>query len=148
MIRLICCVCGLLALGCGTSPAPEGRAPGGEPARRGLPRGGTPAHQAAGPSGEVEKLAPQPAARPEPPPDLRTRKTGSDWPAFLGPNGDSVSTEKGIIAPWPKEGLHVVWHKRLGAGYATPAISRGRLFLFERHGDQARLSCLKSETGE
>ena len=38
------------------------------------------------------------------PPDLRTRKTGTDWPCFLGPTGDSVSSEKGIITPWPKAG--------------------------------------------
>ena len=52
------------------------------------------------------------------PPDLRTRKTGSDWPHFLGPTGDSVSTEKGILSPWPKEGPRIVWQKKLGIGYA------------------------------
>src|SRR5262249_20597300 len=48
--------------------------------------------------------------------DLRTRKTGSDWPTFLGPTGNSISTEKGIISPWPKEGLRMVWTQRMGAG--------------------------------
>jgi outer membrane protein assembly factor BamB len=81
-------------------------------------------------------------------PDLRTRKTGSDWPAFLGPQGTSISTEKGILAAWPKEGLRLVWHKQLGTGYGMPSISRGRLFIFDRHGDNARLSCFKSETGD
>ena len=81
-------------------------------------------------------------------PDLRTRKTGSDWPAFLGPAGTSVSSEKGIVTPWPRQGLRVVWQQRLGAGYGMPSVSRGRLFQFDRHGDRARLSCLKSETGE
>src|SRR5262245_30309960 len=55
---------------------------------------------------------PDPAAAPPPADDiedLRTRKTGSDWATFLGPAGTGVSTEKGIIAPWPKEGLRVVW---------------------------------------
>ncbi len=81
-------------------------------------------------------------------PDLRTRKTGSDWPGFLGPFANSVSPEKGIISPWPKEGLRIVWQKQLGTGYGMPSISRGRLYQFDRHGNQARLSCLKSETGE
>lgn len=80
--------------------------------------------------------------------DLRARKFGSDWPGFLGPTGDSISTEKGIISPWPKEGLQVVWQKRLGTGYGMPSISQGRLFQFERQGNQACLTCLKSETGE
>jgi outer membrane protein assembly factor BamB len=82
------------------------------------------------------------------PPDLRTRKTGSDWPCFLGPTGDSISTEKGIRTPWPDAGPRVVWHKRLGTGYGMPTISRGRLFLFDRVGDRARLNCWKSETAE
>ena len=67
------------------------------------------------------------AAAAEEPPDLGTRRQGSDWPRFLGPTGDSVSTETGILTKWPKEGLRVVWSKRKGEGYAMPAISRGRL---------------------
>jgi outer membrane protein assembly factor BamB len=84
----------------------------------------------------------------DPPEDLRTRKTGDDWPGFLGPLGTSVSTEKGIIAPWPANGLRVVWHKEVGVGYGMPSVSRGRLFQFDRHKNRARLSCLKAETGE
>jgi outer membrane protein assembly factor BamB len=83
-----------------------------------------------------------------PPPDLGTRTTGSDWPCFLGPTGDSVSTEKGILSPWPKGGPRIVWERKLGAGYAMPSISRGRLFLFDRLRNRARLICCKSETGE
>jgi outer membrane protein assembly factor BamB len=82
------------------------------------------------------------------PPDLSTGKDGSDWPCFLGPTGDSVSTEKDILTPWPIQGPPRVWECRIGGGYAAPAISRGRLFLFDRTRDRARLRCLKSETGE
>jgi outer membrane protein assembly factor BamB len=81
-------------------------------------------------------------------PDLGTRKFGTDWPGFLGLLATGVSPEKGIIAPWPKEGLRVVWHKTVGSGYCMPVIARGRLFLFDRDKDKARLRCLKSETGE
>lgn len=88
------------------------------------------------------------AKKDELPTDLRTRKIGSDWPSFLGPTGDSVSAEKGIITPWPKEGPRVVWEKKLGTGYATVVTSRGRLFLFDRLRDKARLQALRSETGE
>src|SRR6267142_1981144 len=87
-------------------------------------------------------------APPAVPAKLQTRKAGSDWPGFLGPLGTSVSTEKGIITPWPNEGLRVVWHKRVGTGYGMPSISQGRLFQFDRHGDDARLTCLNSETGD
>jgi outer membrane protein assembly factor BamB len=82
------------------------------------------------------------------PVDLRARKTGTDWPRFLGPEGTSVSTEKGLVVPWPEHGPRIVWYKQLGTGYGMPAISRGRLFLFDRVGNHARLNCWNSETGE
>src|SRR3954470_19688153 len=66
------------------------------------------------------------------PPDLRTRKTGDDWPGFLGPNGDSTSREQGILTKWPAAGPPLVWQRPVGSGYAMPSISRGRLFLFDR----------------
>src|SRR5262249_8778831 len=50
---------------------------------------------------------------------------GNDWPCFLGPLGTSVSTEKGIISPWPKDGLKIVWHKKIGTGYCAPTIRKG-----------------------
>jgi outer membrane protein assembly factor BamB len=81
-------------------------------------------------------------------PDLGTRKQGVDWPRFLGPTGESYSPENGILTKWPKEGLRIVWSKRLGGGYSMPAISRGRAFVFDRIDDNQRLQCLKSETGK
>jgi outer membrane protein assembly factor BamB len=89
----------------------------------------------------------EPPASKDSIPDLGTRKFGSDWPRFLGPNGNSTSAEKGIIAPWPKQGLRLVWHKETADGYAMPAISKGRLFLFDRRENTARLTCMKAETG-
>lgn len=81
-------------------------------------------------------------------PDLRTRRTGDDWPQFLGTTGDSKSRETGIRTEWPAEGPPLVWHKRVGDGYGMPTISRGRLFQFSRVDERMRLTCMKSETGE
>jgi len=81
-------------------------------------------------------------------PDLRTRKTGVDWPCFLGSNHDSKSPEQGILTQWPPEGLHVRWQRELGTSYGAPSVAKGRLFHFDRFGEQSRLTCLKSETGE
>ena len=80
------------------------------------------------------------------PPELGTRKAGVDWPRFLGPTGDSVSLEKGIV--WPKDGPRVLWHMKVAEGYGMPTISRGRLFLLDQLRTIVRLRCLKSETGE
>ncbi len=80
--------------------------------------------------------------------DLGTRETGVDWPAFLGPNGNSKSPETGILKNWPKEGPRKVWEHAIGKGYAMPVIANGRLLHFDRVGDQAQLHCLQSETGK
>jgi outer membrane protein assembly factor BamB len=81
-------------------------------------------------------------------PNLWTRKSGEDWPVFLGPTGDGKSAETGIIKTWPAAGLRLVWQKKLGTSYGAPTVSRGRLFQFDRFGNAARLYCLKAETGE
>ena len=100
-------------------------------------------------AGPAPTAADQPAPRDaEPPPDLGARTAGSDWPGFLGPLGTGASPEKGILTDWPRGGLRLVWQTPTGTGYGAPSVSRGRLLLFDRHGDQARLRCLKSETGE
>jgi outer membrane protein assembly factor BamB len=71
---------------------------------------------------------------------------GSDWPKFLGPLGTSVSTEKGIITPWPKDGPKTLWRKEIGAGYGMPTISKGKLYHFDRNGKKARLTCMDART--
>ena len=99
----------------------------------------------------VDPSAPTPSSlepAEELPPDLGTRNTGSDWPRFLGPLADGKSSETGIRKAWPAEGPPVRWSLRVGRGYGVPAVSRGRLFLFDRYQDKARLTCLKAETGE
>lgn len=78
---------------------------------------------------------------------LWTRKEGSDWPRFLGPQGTGISPERGIRTEWPKEGLPVVWRKRVDTGYGMPSIRDGRLYQFDRRRDRARLTCLQAETG-
>jgi outer membrane protein assembly factor BamB len=148
----ICLLC-LLALGCGSSTPPGTSTGGAKPT--GPPKGTRAASSMFHAGGAPRAVAPDgpvpnaTAALGDPlPADLRTRTAGEDWPGFLGPTADGKSTEKGIIAPWPEEGLRIVWQRRLSEGYAMPSISRGRLFMFDRAGDNARLTCLNSETGE
>ena len=81
-------------------------------------------------------------------PDLRTRKSGSDWDRFLGPTGDGKSFETDLLTSWSSEGPPVVWEKAVGTSYGAPTVSRGRLFMFDRHRESARLTCMKSETGD
>src|SRR5262245_41503164 len=79
-------------------------------------------------------------------PDQGTRAGGADWPAFLGPDHDSKSPEKGL--KWPAEGPRVVWQRPLGTSYGICSVAKGRAFQFDRSGKNAALVCLKSETGQ
>lgn len=72
-----------------------------------------------------------------------------DWPAFLGPTGDSKSTEELDPALWSSDGgPAVAWWRETGEGYSAPAVAGGRLFHFDRHGDSARLTCVDATSGE
>ncbi len=84
------------------------------------------------------------------PPEAGSRASagGVDWPRFLGPTGDSKSPETGILTDWGRCGPPVVWHRKLGTGYGIGSVSNGRFFQFDRYGDQARLTCLDSRTGD
>lgn len=95
-----------------------------------------------------------------PPEDLAKREVKAglnkeDWPQFLGPRGDGKSAETGLDIQAIREAdqagkapLKVLWRYKLGTGYGAPTVSRGRLFLFERVKDKARIAALNAETGD
>ena len=66
---------------------------------------------------------------------------------LLGPSGDGKSPETGIVTQWVECGPPVVWHRKLGTGYGMGAVWGGRFYHFDRHEDQARLTCLDSRNG-
>ena len=72
--------------------------------------------------------------------------TAEDWPSILGPRGDGTSEEK-LALPWPSEGPKVLWWKAVGEGYSSPIVAASRLFVFDRIGDEARLSAWDAESG-
>ena len=45
-----------------------------------------------------------------------------DWPIFLGPTGDNISKETGLLDTFPKGGPREVFAKRIGTGYALSLI--------------------------
>src|SRR5262245_36403080 len=61
----------------------------------------------------------------------------ADWPQWRGPNRDGISQEKGLLKEWPKQGPKLVWQvKDLGAGYSTPSVVGGRLYLLSNQGNE------------
>lgn len=70
-----------------------------------------------------------------------------DWNNFLGPGQNGKSQEKLHINPWKKTGPTVLWEKEIGTSYGSPSIAEGKVYIFTRHGNMARLSCLECYTG-
>ncbi len=71
----------------------------------------------------------------------------ADWSDFLGPERNGKSQEKINISPWQKTGPPILWSKEIGTSYGPPTIANGCVYIFARHGDKARLTCLESKTG-
>ncbi|HVS35562.1 MAG TPA: PQQ-binding-like beta-propeller repeat protein [Gemmataceae bacterium] len=71
----------------------------------------------------------------------------ADWPQFLGPTRNGVSTETGLKATWPKDGPPVVWQKDVGDGFSGPVVVGDRVILFHRVGDEEVVECLSTADG-
>jgi outer membrane protein assembly factor BamB len=53
-----------------------------------------------------------------------------EWPHWLGPRGDGISTEVAFAKPWPAAGLNKVWSKPIGRGFSSPIALDGRVYAF------------------
>jgi outer membrane protein assembly factor BamB len=73
---------------------------------------------------------------------------GADWPQFLGPTRNGVSTETGLIGTWPRRGPPVLWEREVGPGYSGPVILGSALILFHRQDNGEVIECLDAATGK
>jgi outer membrane protein assembly factor BamB len=87
-----------------------------------------------------------------------------DWAKWLGPTGDSVYHEQGVITSIPDEGLKVLWEAPVAMGYSGPSVANGRVYLMDYVRDTGELTnnagtrdqltgverviCIDAETGE
>jgi outer membrane protein assembly factor BamB len=59
----------------------------------------------------------------------------TDWPQWRGPNRDGISSEKGLLKDWPKDGPKLVWQvKDIGSGFSTPSIVGDRIYVLANQG--------------
>jgi outer membrane protein assembly factor BamB len=72
----------------------------------------------------------------------------ADWPQFLGPSRDGVSTETGLRWHWPSGGPPRIWEAAVGRGWSGPVTAGGRVLMFHREGDEAVLHCLGATDGK
>jgi len=71
----------------------------------------------------------------------------SDWPQFLGPhrNGKVTAAVRRQLDP---HGPTILWRRPVGAGYASPAVVDGTLYLFHRLDNEEIVEAMDAATGE
>ncbi len=67
-----------------------------------------------------------------------TRLHADDWPQWQGPRADGVWREQGILEQFPAGGPPVRWRTPIGAGYSSPTVANGRVFVTDRPESQSR----------
>lgn len=80
----------------------------------------------------------------QPPKPLRKGAVSHDWPSFLGPSHDAVSTETMLSRELPPP---LVWEFSKGTGYGSPAIAGERLIFLHRFRNEEIVECLNPGTG-
>lgn len=73
--------------------------------------------------------------------------SASDWPQFLGPDRNGVYEGPPISASWTGDGPKRLWEKKVGQGFAGPAVVGSRVILFHRVGDKEVVESLAAATG-
>jgi outer membrane protein assembly factor BamB len=73
---------------------------------------------------------------------------GEDWPNWRGPNRDGISKEKGWSTTWPAEGPKVLWNASIGIGFASMAVSEGRVYAMGNANENDTLYCYDAVTGK
>ena len=69
-----------------------------------------------------------------------------EWPKWLGPRGDGISTEP-IADKWPQGGPHKVWEQKVGRGFSSPIALDGKVYLLSMVGANDVLTCFDANSG-
>jgi outer membrane protein assembly factor BamB len=72
----------------------------------------------------------------------------ADWPKWLGPNNDGVSTE----SDWGNDLDNLQWKTKIGVGFSSMVVADGRLFTMghdgQKRGGKETVYCLDAKTGK
>ena len=75
-----------------------------------------------------------------------------DWPQWRGTKRDGAWTEKGIVGTFPSTGLAPLWRASVGAGWSSPVVAQGRVYVFDSELQQPlaweRVHCFEETTGK
>ena len=71
----------------------------------------------------------------------------ADWPQYLGPSGDAISSET-IHGDWETRAPKVLWKAKVGKGCGSWSIFAGKALVVGNDGANDIVSCRNAETGK
>jgi outer membrane protein assembly factor BamB len=71
-----------------------------------------------------------------------------NWPQFLGPERNGISSERGLIDAWPAGGVKEVWRVSGGVGMSGLSIRDGRVVTLVQKDGQQSLVAVDAKTGK
>ncbi len=71
-----------------------------------------------------------------------------DWPAWRGPNRDGISKETGWLTQWPADGLKKLWEAKIGTGFSSFSVSKGKLYTMGNVQEMDNVFCFDAATGK
>jgi outer membrane protein assembly factor BamB len=73
----------------------------------------------------------------------------ANWPNFLGPNRDGISTESGLELEWVKHPPVIKWEFLLNdGGFTGPCVANNKVYVINRSEDQDIVTALDLKTGK
>ena len=76
------------------------------------------------------------------------RALSADWPNWRGPDHNGISKETGWSTQWPAEGPKPLWKAKVGTGFASFAVSQGRVYTSGNAKDTDTVFCFDATTGK
>ena len=73
--------------------------------------------------------------------------SAEDWPRYRGANFNGVSSEKNWLGAWPGGQPKQLWKKNVGAGFASLAVAKGRVYTVGHIGKEDAVYCFDALTG-
>lgn len=77
-----------------------------------------------------------------------SRAQAEDWYRWRGPRLNGISSETDWTDQWPKAGPPIAWRASVGVGFASVAVSEGRLYTLGNQDNSDVVHCLDANTGK